>query len=390
MSEAAAETWSYRRRMARAMGELHYRLRTESSTPGRKALAIGLGTWIGCMPLYGVHLALCAGAARLLGLSRVTTYLAAHVNNPLTAPWLLYLSFAVGSVVRGHGWPPLSLHTARGLTLWNVGGNLLLGGCVIGLLLGGVLTVVAYAVGLRWQHVSPAVRLWDATAKRYLSSGIVHWEFVRGKLRWDPAYRDLLASGVLPHEGTLLDLGSGRGILQALILTAREQHAAGDWEDWPPPPADLVLCGIEVRESAVAAARQACGDGARFEQGRIEQAELPPFDVAVLLDVLHYLDDGAQEELLRRLAGAVRPGGKVVVREPDAALGLRFRLTRFAERLRAWGRLAPRRRFRYRTAAEWRRLLAAAGFATSARPMWAGTPFGNVLIVAERPRRAPN
>src|SRR5262245_29953773 len=95
MRNAVADTPGARRRLGRALAEMHYQLRTEADTPARTAGAVFIGTLIGCLPVYGAQLVLCFGLARILGLSRVKAYLAAHVNNPLTAPFLLALEFGV-------------------------------------------------------------------------------------------------------------------------------------------------------------------------------------------------------------------------------------------------------------------------------------------------------
>ena len=73
----------HRRRLGRVLSEMHCELRGGVETPGRAALAVGLGTAIGCLPLYGAHLILCLAAARAFRISPVKTYLAAHVNNPI-------------------------------------------------------------------------------------------------------------------------------------------------------------------------------------------------------------------------------------------------------------------------------------------------------------------
>jgi hypothetical protein len=46
-------------------------LRTEGSASGRDATAVGLGVFIGSLPFYGFHLAICLAAGTLLRLNRV-------------------------------------------------------------------------------------------------------------------------------------------------------------------------------------------------------------------------------------------------------------------------------------------------------------------------------
>src|SRR5438046_80713 len=79
---------------------LFYGLRTEGAGTGREAAAIGLGVFIGCLPLYGFHLMLCWIVGWLLKLNRLKLYLAAHVSNPLFAPTLVFLEIQIGAWLR--------------------------------------------------------------------------------------------------------------------------------------------------------------------------------------------------------------------------------------------------------------------------------------------------
>lgn len=383
------------RRPGRALAELHHRLRTEGDSPAAKALSVGIGTAIGCLPLYGLHLPLCLVASRLLRLSLVRTYLAAHVNNPLTAPALLYLELALGRWLSGGGWPaptPEELAGAGGWSWSAAGREVLVGSLAFGLALGGALALGAWAVARRWRRPPFDAALVEAAAWRYLDCGIATWELARGKLRHDPVYLALLSGGELPRRGRLVDLGCGRGIALALLATAAEWPGEGEgagtkWPaGWPPPPAGLELSGIERSPKRAAVARRALGAAAEVRAADLTQTEPPPCDVALLLDVLHYLGAAEQEALLDRTARALAPGGVLLIREADAARGLRFALTRAAERLAALARGHWRQRFHYRSAADWQRLLGAHGLAVSASSMWRGTPFANVLLVARKAR----
>lgn len=377
----AAESRPARRRAGRALAELHYRLRTEGDTPGRHAAAIGLGVFIGCLPLYGAHLALCFLLGRLLGLNRLNMYLAAHLNNPLTAPWLVLGELAVGHrLVLGH-WPTLGPGGLRSLPVAELGGMLLAGALLLGAGLGAAGAAVAFTVGRGARGDPPWMRLAEATARRYFDCGAFHWEFARGKLRRDPLYREVLRRLEHGLTGRAVDLGCGRGLLLALLDTARGDAAAAAAGGAEP----LQLVGVECRPRLVAVARQALGDSARIEIGDLEAWEPQPAEHTFLLDVLHYLSAGGQERLLARLAAALPSGGRLLIREADASHRLRFLLTRLQERLCALARGHWRQRFRYRGAGEWTALLERAGLAVTVTPLWRGTPFANVLIEATKP-----
>lgn len=369
----------------RRLRELLYRLRTEGDSPGRQAGAVGLGVFIGCSPFYGFHLALCVILARLLGLNRGLTYLAAHISLPGLWPLLVFGEIQVGRWLRGGGTLPIRPSQLRQLDPWQFGIDLLVGSAIVGVALALPLAFLTYQA-VKNRRKAPEIHdLIEETAHRYLESGMFDWEFARGKLRHDPVYLQLLQHGLLPSEGRLLDLGCGRGILLALLLTARERSERGLLpEGWPSPPAALDLHGIESNPKASAAGRIALGDAATIETADLRDAELPPARVALLLDVLHYLPAAGQEELVGRIAAALEPGGLLLIRDADAAGGWRFTATRVQERLCALGRRHWGQRFHYRSAGEWQRLLESAGFAVEVRPMGMGTPYANVLLAARR------
>ncbi|HJX26594.1 MAG TPA: DUF2062 domain-containing protein [Thermoanaerobaculia bacterium] len=372
----------------KALRELLYRLRTEGDTPKRVAGAVGAGVFIGCSPFYGFHLPLCILVSRLFRLNPMLTYLAANISLPVILPFLILAEVQTGRFLRGA--PALSLRPAdlRTLDPWQFGGDLLLGSAVVGLLLALAFAFPTFWIARRRRKAPEVHTLLERTARRYLDSGMFHWEFVRGKLRYDPVYFSLLRAGALPEEGRLLDLGCGRGLLLALLTTAREQAEAGAYpKDWASPPR-LELHGIEGNPKIAKVAQQALGvdtPGARIEAADLRDVTtIPSARVILLLDVLHYLPATAQEGLLARIATALEPGGLLLIRDADAAGGWRFTATRIQERVSALARGHWRQRFHYRSQREWMEMLERLGLAASAEPMAQGTPYSNVLIAGRK------
>ena len=208
----------------------------------------------------------------------------------------------------------------------------------------------------------------DAMA-RYAATGHVARGMMRGKLRVDPVYRGLLERGIADAR-TIVDLGCGHGLLFSLIL------AVLGGVDRP------ALHGIEIAPSVARTARRALGGEATIVEGDIAEHRIPPCDVVTLLDVYHYLPVPAQDDLLERVRAALPPGGRLFIREADAAAGTGFLAVRIAERMAAIARGESFRGFAYRSAAELNRRLDAAGFTVTATPMSRGTPFSNVLLEA--------
>ncbi len=348
-------------------------------------MAVGLGTLFGCVPLYGTHWALCALLAGALGLNRLVTYLAAHINNPLTAPFLLAVSFELGHRAQHGVWPSLRPRALADVGLWSIGGDLLLGGLLTGIILAPIAGIAAWIIGGRARRPKRWARIIDEASRPYLESGVRHWEFVRGKLRHDPLYLMLHERLEGAEARTILDLGCGRGIALALLDAARRVGAARSIHaarriDGAPPDGSVELLGVDRNSRAVRVARAALLGRARIEVADLATYQTPEADVELLLDVLHYLDAEAQERLLTRACGSLRPGGRLFVREPDASRGRSFFVTRSAERAMAILRGHWRQSFHYRTGAEWLELLRGHGLAAAASDASRGTPFANILI----------
>lgn len=220
----------------------------------------------------------------------------------------------------------------------------------------------------------------EATAWRYRSAGRFMHGFVLGKLRHDPVYRALLTQNILPADGLVLDLGCGRGILLALLATARALGMTSGGKR----QTGLRLCGIERRASDAEAARGALGGEADILTGDVGSAALPSCRAAILLDVLMYLDRDEQDALLVKIADALEADGLLIVREADAGGGLRFIATRVVERCCALARGHWKQKYGYRSAAQWREKLESLGFVVEVQPMSEGTPFANILFIGMR------
>jgi SAM-dependent methyltransferase len=228
-------------------------------------------------------------------------------------------------------------------------------------------------------------RLVDTAAAPYRTLGHFAWHFARGKLRVDPVFTAILKRGLIPGETRVVDLGCGQGVLLALLLAAEQRFTAGHWPgDWARAPRTAGLLGIDLHEEAVRRAAVALGDQAVIIEADLRDAPIPDAGVAVILDVLHYLEPDTQEALLDRVRIALPPGGRLIARVGDAAAGARFALTCagdwFGAALR--GQVLPR--FHTRTIAAWIALLGRHGFAVEQVPMSAGPPFANVLLDARK------
>jgi SAM-dependent methyltransferase len=234
--------------------------------------------------------------------------------------------------------------------------------------------------------MNPQLRpLFEAATQPYAGAGTYAWRFARGKLRHDPVFFFLLRRGLLPDRESLLDLGCGRGILLSLLKAAKEQYRGGLWPgDWPAPPLNLGLRGIELSEHRVQVARRALGGGIRVDLGDLRDLDFQPCSVIVILDVLLYLERKEQQRLIEKAAGALEPGGLLLLREADAGAGFAFQATKWSERVACALRGEFGQQLHYRSAVQWIAELVGGGFSVRAEPMSEGTPFANVLFVARK------
>jgi SAM-dependent methyltransferase len=241
----------------------------------------------------------------------------------------------------------------------------------------------------------PAWRaLVDAARAPYRAAGHFAWHFARGKLTMDPVFRYLFASGQIAPGAQVVDIGCGQGLLASLILACARRGAV--WPaGWAEAPAGASVTGIDLMPRDVQRAQAALGDAARFVCADMREVELPPCDVVVILDVLHYVDHAAQDDLLLRVRAALnqhaalrRGPGKLLLRVGDQHDSLGFAISQWVDRVvtRVRGhRAAPTHG---RPLSAWIQHLRELGFDVIPRPMSAGTPFANVLLVASLPAPA--
>jgi SAM-dependent methyltransferase len=229
--------------------------------------------------------------------------------------------------------------------------------------------------------------LHERACRPYRGAGRFAWHFARGKLAFDPVFRAMISRGLLPARARVLDLGCGQGLLASLLAAVDQQHRDHGWPaDWAQPPVQARYTGVELMPRDVARARAAfasSGVDASVLCGDIRQVALPVSDVVVILDVLHYFPHAAQAELLQRVRHALGPAGRLLLRIGDPADRRRFRVSQWVDRTVTRVRGHRVRPTFCRPLDEWRQLLESLNFRVRSLPMSQGTPFANVLLVAD-------
>ena len=225
--------------------------------------------------------------------------------------------------------------------------------------------------------------LLERAVQPYRLAGHFAWRFAKGKLKGDPVFFGLLEHGLIPDCVRLIDLGCGQGLLASWLLEARALYESGNWPaHWPAAPKVKNIWGLELMPKDVGRARAALGDRAQFELGDIRSADLGQADAAIILDVLHYIDYGSQEDVLRRVRAALPAGGIFITRIGDAAGGLPFYFSNWVDRAAFFLRGHSSYKVYCRTLGEWLDVLKRNGFEATPLPMHKGTPFVSVMLIA--------
>ena len=209
--------------------------------------------------------------------------------------------------------------------------------------------------------------LLDAATAPYRSAGRFAYHFARGKLSRDPAFGTIVQRGWIRPGSRVLDLGCGQGLLASLLLAA---------------DSGCQVRGIELMPTDARRANVALAGAADIVCGDIRHEDFGAADVAVILDVLHYIDYAAQDQVLRRLRAALQPDGLLLLRVGDADAGLPFRLGNLVDHVVVFVRGHRLVRLYCRPLTQWRKALESLGFGVEVMPMSHGTPFANVLLKA--------
>ncbi|HZO12391.1 MAG TPA: DUF2062 domain-containing protein [Polyangiaceae bacterium] len=392
---AASETAAkppvlWREELKRAWREL----RGADVTPARAALAVALGLFIGSQP-PGLHTPLVVTICLLLQLDVLLAFVASNISNPLFAGFLYTFEVQLGGYLHTGAILPFNYETAQkagvgGFFLYWLTGSALTGLALA--VVGGALVYVFVAAKQRLSPGSPRERYelpahapawWHAVervANRYQPVPIgstpaerTRFHYVRIKLLGDPVTK--MIADLYDSLGDVLDIGTGRGQIPIVLLElgrARRVHGI----DWDKGKIEAAQRAVELEPTLAAAT---------FEVADATAAGLPASDTVLLIDVIHYLSIAEQDDLLDRAARAVRPGGRIVVREADTKRGWRSWLTLGEELFFTTLRFNRGARVRFRPAGEIAARLEAAGLVTEVRPAWGKTPFSNVLVIGSRP-----
>ncbi|MBM3293351.1 MAG: class I SAM-dependent methyltransferase [Candidatus Aminicenantes bacterium] len=153
------------------------------------------------------------------------------------------------------------------------------------------------------------VRVEKRAVIRFLrGAGPMTKAYLRIKLRICPLLR---AEAYFPDRGEFVDLGCGNGLFPAILKLGAP---------------DRRILGLDLDERKIASARKALAGvpGLDFRAGDAAAFDFPPADVYSLVDVLYLLSFDTQDAVLAKCRDALRPGGRLIIKEMDTRPGWKY------------------------------------------------------------------
>jgi 1-acyl-sn-glycerol-3-phosphate acyltransferase len=132
----------------------------------------------------------------------------------------------------------------------------------------------------------------------YLGSWVE--SYVRWKIRLDPVVRNI--DGLVPENGTVLDLGCGYGLLSNLLA----HKSLGR---------DVLGVDFDAGKIRVAVKTALPRPSARFVNENILEWDYPESGCILMIDVLHYWSRENQSKIIKKASDALEPGGVLAFRE---------------------------------------------------------------------------
>lgn len=151
---------------------------------------------------------------------------------------------------------------------------------------------------------------------QYIYKGPVLEWYVKIKLKLEKNFKYF--HEIIPTKGQITDIGCGYGYLGYMLkLVAPERKVLGI--DYDQEKID-VASEIAVEDPDL-----------NFVVGDATEVELPESDVFIITDVLHYLPENLQERLITKCMEKLLPDGKLIIRDADADLEERTKVTKQTE-----------------------------------------------------------
>ena len=168
---------------------------------------------------------------------------------------------------------------------------------------------------LRLLQETPAFYRHELFGQYIFKGPILEW-YMRIKVRQERYYE--FFNSAIPMNASITDIGCGYGFLPYTL------HAVSN---------ERQILGIDYDSEKIALARNIAKDkpNLNFAVLNIATEPLPASDVYIINDVLHYLPEELQYSVLEQCMQKVSQNGQIIVRDADADLIERTKMTKFTE-----------------------------------------------------------
>ncbi len=136
------------RRIKHSLGGMITRLKNINGNPRDISLGMALGVFVGTTPFFPFHTSIALVLAIFLGGSRIAAAAGVWISNPITLPFFYVTTYKIGAFFLGTT-KPVSFSTQSFSELIHMGLDLTQAMILGGIILGSVLSVVAYFLTFR-------------------------------------------------------------------------------------------------------------------------------------------------------------------------------------------------------------------------------------------------
>ncbi len=195
-----------------------------------------------------------------------------------------------------------------------------------------------------------------------------NWESFYLRTRWRLCPYELVES-LLPQRGKILDVGCGYGLLANLIASKCRARS---------------VVGIDLSASRVRVAKRSVKGRSNimFLYGDVESLEIAQYDLVVMTDVLHHMDESKAKIVLERISFSLRRNGVLVILDVEKEPFWKFYITYVIDRF-----LNPEGRLYYRSVPEMGRLLQSFSLAVEKIiPADKGLPLSDIIYLCKKKR----
>jgi 1-acyl-sn-glycerol-3-phosphate acyltransferase len=156
----------------------------------------------------------------------------------------------------------------------------------------------------------------DQLIGNYILKGPVLEWYMRIKLKLEKNYKFM--DEIIPLKNNILDIGCGYGFLD-YFLAFRSSHRS------------ISALDFDVEKISIASNGYLRPSNLTFETANILEYQMKCYDTIIISDVLHYLNDHQQNEILKSCIKALNPNGQLIIRDGIKEKKNRHKGTQFSE-----------------------------------------------------------